>query len=133
MQQLSVKLRSLFSDVLPATVDKEKVVMHIVDVQTAEWITWEDKLHMYEYPNGNPLGFAIMLLATVDSMRIRWLLSLSAFSRRSVLLTGDSSIAKTATINTFLANLDWEKWVANTFNFGSATSLPLPDIGRIHP
>ena len=122
--KLSKYLCKQFADQLPSNIDKTRLFDYVIDTESnGEWVNWESRLQKYTYPaKGDPPQFSSILVPTIDSTQIEYLLHLLAHGGKSVLLIGDSGTAKTATINTFLSKFDKEKWATKTFNFSSATT-----------
>jgi dynein heavy chain len=122
--KLSQWLCKEYSQSVPADLkDKSRLFDYVVDLESnGEWVHWDTRIEEYHYPKDSTPEFSSILVPTIDSTQIEYLLTLLAASGRSVLLLGESGTAKTATINTFLNKFDKEKWTAKTFNFSSATT-----------
>ena len=121
--KLSVWLTKEYSAVIPDNIEKDKLFNYVVDLESGgEWVHWDTRVTIYDYPRDDIPPFASILIPTVDNTQIQYLMKLLAYSGRSVLLLGESGTAKTATINTFLGSFDKDKWVTKTFGFSSATT-----------
>lgn len=70
---------------------------------------WNTLVAQYEH---NPaLKFNEILVPTVDSTRITWLLNLMTAVKRPVILIGETGTSKTATMQNFLRTLDSNQYV----------------------
>ncbi|CAG08487.1 unnamed protein product, partial [Tetraodon nigroviridis] len=85
-----------------------------------KWIPWSSLVPKY---NHNPkIKFSDILVPTTDTTRTSWLLEQMVKIKRPVLLVGDSGTSKTATIHSFLKNLDADTMNTLMINFSSRTT-----------
>lgn len=82
---------------------------YFLDVEKKMWIPWNTLVAKYEH---NPtIRFNEILVPTVDSTRITWLLNLMTIVKRPVILIGETGTSKTATMQNFLRSLDSNQFV----------------------
>ncbi|XP_035496799.2 dynein axonemal heavy chain 10-like [Scophthalmus maximus] len=85
-----------------------------------KWVPWSSLVTKYIH---NPeMKFADILVPTIDTTRARWILEQMVKIKRPVLLVGESGTSKTATIHSFLKNLDAETVITLIINFSSRTT-----------
>eukprot|EP00002_Diphylleia_rotans_P017763 TRINITY_DN3442_c0_g1_i2.p1 TRINITY_DN3442_c0_g1~~TRINITY_DN3442_c0_g1_i2.p1 ORF type:complete len:3137 (-),score=716.67 TRINITY_DN3442_c0_g1_i2:70-9480(-) len=90
------------------------------DYQNAKWVTWSSIVKPYTPPPDRK--FSSILVPTVDTVRIAWLLDAMVRVRRPILFVGDSGTAKTVTIQNYFSKSDHETTVVLNLNFSSRTS-----------
>lgn len=64
-----------------------------------------------EYNHNPSIKFNEILVPTVDSTRVTWLLNLMTTVKRPVILIGETGTSKTATMQNFLRTLDPNQYV----------------------
>lgn len=80
-----------------------------MDVEQQIWVPWNTLVAEY---NHNPkTRFNEILVPTVDSTRVTWLLDLMTVVKRPVILIGETGTSKTATMQNFLRTLDSNQYV----------------------
>jgi len=80
-----------------------------LDIDKQIWVPWNTLVPNYEH---NPsIKFNEILVPTVDSTRITWLLNLMTDVKRPVILIGETGTSKTATMQNFLRTLDANQFV----------------------
>jgi dynein heavy chain len=85
-----------------------------------EWVPWKFLVPAYEY---NPtLKFSQILVPTVDTEKITWILKLMDKVRRPTVLIGEMGTSKTATTQNYVNNLDQDLCLVINMNFSSRTS-----------
>lgn len=83
-----------------------------MDTNQKFWVPWNTLVAKYEH---NPdTRFNEILVPTVDSTRVTWLLNLMTIVKRPVILIGETGTSKTATMQNFLRTLDPNKYVYYT-------------------
>lgn len=82
---------------------------YFLDIEEKIWVPWNTLVAKYEH---NPtIKFNEILVPTVDSTRITWLLNLMTIVKRPVILIGETGTSKTATMQNFLRSLDSNQYV----------------------
>jgi len=80
-----------------------------LDIEQQIWVPWNTLVPNYEH---NPITkFNEILVPTVDSTRVTWLLNLMTDVKRPVILIGKTGTSKTATMQNFLRTLDTNQFV----------------------
>lgn len=80
-----------------------------MDIENQIWVPWNILVPNYEH---NPsIKFNDILVPTVDSIRVTWLLNLMTDVKRPVILIGETGTSKTATMQNFLRTLDTNQFV----------------------
>ncbi|XP_072367150.1 dynein axonemal heavy chain 10 isoform X2 [Scyliorhinus torazame] len=92
---------------------------HFDDVKL-KWIPWS-KL-VTKYVHDPQVKFIDILVPTVDTTRVSWLLEQMVKIKHPVLLVGESGTSKTATTQNFLKNLNTDVNLLLTINFSSRTT-----------
>uniref|UniRef100_H3DEJ9 Dynein axonemal heavy chain 10 n=1 Tax=Tetraodon nigroviridis TaxID=99883 RepID=H3DEJ9_TETNG len=88
-----------------------------------KWIPWSSLVPKYNHnPKNIKQLFDSSLVPTTDTTRTSWLLEQMVKIKRPVLLVGDSGTSKTATIHSFLKNLDADTMNTLMINFSSRTT-----------
>lgn len=75
-----------------------------MDVENQIWVPWNTLVAKYEH--NSSMKFNEILVPTVDSTRVTWLLNLMTVVKRPVILIGETGTSKTATMQNFLRSLD---------------------------
>ncbi|ESN96268.1 hypothetical protein HELRODRAFT_67881 [Helobdella robusta] len=92
----------------------------IWDHQSNQWIRWTSKVPDYIHdPN---VKFNEILVPTIDTVSMKWILSLFLKMEKPILFSGESGTSKTATITSFLKNLNSEEYQVLGMNFSSRTT-----------
>src|SRR5690606_1069741 len=100
---------------------------YFFDTEELKWVAWADKIQLEEKddqsrnPEQRP-SFHQILIPTVDTVRLCWLLEVSIKAKAPILFVGESGTAKSVTINSFLNKLDPDKYVRLNMNFSSTTT-----------
>uniref|UniRef100_A0A8B9JEG5 Dynein axonemal heavy chain 10 n=1 Tax=Astyanax mexicanus TaxID=7994 RepID=A0A8B9JEG5_ASTMX len=90
------------------------------DGTTKKWMPWSSLVAKYIH---NPdTKFIDILVPTVDTTRVNWLLEQMVKVKRPVVLVGESGTSKTATTQNFLNNLNPDSTMVLTINFSSRTT-----------
>ncbi|XP_072908128.1 dynein axonemal heavy chain 10 [Hemitrygon akajei] len=90
------------------------------DDKKLKWVPWSSLVSKYIH---NPeVKFLDILVPTVDTTRINWLLGEMVKIKHPVLLVGESGTSKTATTQNFLKNLNTDVTLLLTINFSSRTT-----------
>ncbi|XP_017580699.2 dynein heavy chain 10, axonemal [Pygocentrus nattereri] len=90
------------------------------DGSTKKWTPWSSLVSKY---NHNPdTKFIDILVPTVDTTRVNWLLEQTVKVKRPVVLVGESGTSKTATTQNFLSSLNPDTTMVLTINFSSRTT-----------
>ncbi|XP_050527907.1 dynein axonemal heavy chain 10 [Daktulosphaira vitifoliae] len=93
---------------------------YYLDTKQELWIPWNTIVAPYEH-NANA-RFSEILVPTVDSTRITWLLGLMNDVKRPVILVGETGTSKTATMQNFLRTLNPSRYIQTNLNFSSRTT-----------
>eukprot|EP00102_Acyrthosiphon_pisum_P015188 XP_008185630.2 PREDICTED: dynein heavy chain 10, axonemal [Acyrthosiphon pisum] len=93
---------------------------YYLDIEQQIWVPWNTLVPKYEHnPN---IKFNEILVPTVDSTRVTWLLNLMTDVKRPVILIGETGTSKTATMQNFLRTLDTNQFMQTNLNFSSRTT-----------
>ncbi|GCC21332.1 hypothetical protein chiPu_0019801, partial [Chiloscyllium punctatum] len=92
---------------------------HFDDVKL-KWVPWTNLVS--KYVHDPQVKFIDILVPTVDTTRISWLLEQMVKIKHPVLLVGESGTSKTATTQNFLKNLSADVNLLLTINFSSRTT-----------
>ncbi|XP_041585454.1 dynein heavy chain 10, axonemal isoform X1 [Vulpes lagopus] len=90
------------------------------DSTRKQWIPWNKLIP--EYIHSQERKFIDILVHTVDTTRITWVLEEMVKIRQPILLVGESGTSKTATIQNFLKNLNEDITIVLMANFSSRTT-----------
>lgn len=91
------------------------------------WMAWEWLVPQYIHDRS--ATFSEILVPTVDTLRIEWILNLMNEIKRPVLLVGETGTSKTAIISSYLRKLNPDVYIILNINFSSRTSSM--DVQRI--
>ncbi|KAI4888942.1 hypothetical protein NFI96_027441 [Prochilodus magdalenae] len=90
------------------------------NTSTKKWVSWSSLVSQYIH---NPeTKFIDILVPTVDTTRVNWLLEQMVRVKRPVVLVGESGTSKTATTQNFLNSLNQDTTMVLTINFSSRTT-----------
>uniref|UniRef100_A0A8C4PW53 Dynein heavy chain AAA 5 extension domain-containing protein n=1 Tax=Eptatretus burgeri TaxID=7764 RepID=A0A8C4PW53_EPTBU len=82
------------------------------DIEKSCWRSWSELVPRYVHdPSAR---FADILVPTVDTVRVSWLLDMFVRLKHSVLLVGDAGTSKTSTTRSFLKSLSQEAYVSGS-------------------
>ncbi|XP_069789574.1 dynein axonemal heavy chain 10 isoform X2 [Narcine bancroftii] len=90
------------------------------DDEKLKWIPWSKLVP--KYIHSPQVKFLDILVPTVDTTRISWLLGEMVKIKHPVLLVGESGTSKTATTQNFLKNLNADVTLLLTISFSSRTT-----------
>jgi len=90
-----------------------------VDKDTGRWVNWTELVAQFHYQKGAP--FFNLIVPTVDSTRIKYLLRAQVDGGYHVLLGGNSGVGKTVIVEDYLVNAG-EHYVFQTKVFSAQTS-----------
>uniref|UniRef100_A0A8C5JYE8 Dynein, axonemal, heavy chain 10 n=1 Tax=Jaculus jaculus TaxID=51337 RepID=A0A8C5JYE8_JACJA len=90
------------------------------DPKRNQWIPWSKLVP--EYVHDREKKFVDILVHTVDTTRITWILEQMVKIKHPVLLVGESGTSKTATTQNFLKNLNEETNIVLMVSFSSRTT-----------
>ncbi|XP_063540762.1 dynein axonemal heavy chain 10 [Cydia strobilella] len=93
---------------------------YCLELSTLTWEAWEWLIP--EYVHDREMRFSGILVPTVDTLRMTWLIKIMESVERPVLLVGDTGTSKTAIISNYLRGLPPEKYLIQQMNFSSRTS-----------
>ncbi|KAL1513082.1 hypothetical protein ABEB36_002553 [Hypothenemus hampei] len=93
---------------------------YFLDVKEKEWVAWDWLVP--EYIHERDQRFSQILVPTVDTVRVTYILELMNQIKRPIVLVGDTGTSKTAIIQDFLRHLDSEIFILLNINFSSRTS-----------
>nr|XP_023024309.1 dynein heavy chain 10, axonemal [Leptinotarsa decemlineata] len=93
---------------------------YFLDIKEERWVAW--KWLVPEYVHEREKRFSEILVPTVDTVKVTYLLNLMNKIRRPIILIGETGTSKTAIIQDFLRNLDQEVYILLNINFSSRTS-----------
>ncbi|KAB0803715.1 hypothetical protein PPYR_00685 [Photinus pyralis] len=98
----------------------ETMYDYCLDIKNNQWVAWDWLVP--EYIHDRERRFTEILVPTVDTVRITYVLKLMNEIRRPVILVGETGTSKTAIIQDFLRQLNPEVVVLMNINFSSRTS-----------
>ncbi|KAJ0174233.1 hypothetical protein K1T71_010379 [Dendrolimus kikuchii] len=93
---------------------------YCLELTTKTWEAWEWLVPTYEHDRR--MKFPSILVPTVDTLRLTWLIKIMESVERPVLLVGDTGTSKTAIITNYLRGLPADKYIVQQMNFSSRTS-----------
>ncbi|KAF7265371.1 hypothetical protein GWI33_021219 [Rhynchophorus ferrugineus] len=93
---------------------------YFLDVKEKVWVAWEWLVPGYVHKR--ELRFSQILVPTVDTVRVTYILELMNKIKRPIVLVGETGTSKTAIIQDFLRNLDPDIFIILNINFSSRTS-----------
>ncbi|XP_045502201.1 dynein axonemal heavy chain 10 [Colias croceus] len=93
---------------------------YCLELNTKTWEAWEWLVPQYEHDRD--MRFSAILVPTVDTLRLTWIIKIMESVERPVLLVGDTGTSKTAIITNYLRGLPPEKYIIQQMNFSSRTS-----------
>ncbi|KAJ8934456.1 hypothetical protein NQ314_013331 [Rhamnusium bicolor] len=93
---------------------------YYLDIKEKVWVAWQWLVP--EYIHDKDKRFAEVLVPTIDTVRVTYLLQLMNQIRRPIVLIGETGTSKTAIIQDFLRNLDQDVYILLNINFSSRTS-----------
>nr|XP_034835442.1 dynein heavy chain 10, axonemal [Maniola hyperantus] len=93
---------------------------YCLELTTKTWEAWEWLIP--EYIHDREAKFSAILVPTVDTLKMTWLIKIMESVERPVLLVGETGTSKTAIINNYLRGLPPEKYIIQQMNFSSRTS-----------
>ncbi|XP_028177563.1 dynein heavy chain 10, axonemal, partial [Ostrinia furnacalis] len=93
---------------------------YCLELTTLTWEAWEWLVPTYEHDRD--MKFPSILVPTVDTLRLTWLIKIMESVERPVLLVGDTGTSKTAIITNYLHGLPADKYIIQQMNFSSRTS-----------
>ncbi|XP_059059014.1 dynein axonemal heavy chain 10 [Achroia grisella] len=93
---------------------------YCLELSTKTWDAWEWLVPPYEHDRD--MKFPAILVPTVDTLRLTWLIKIMESVERPVLLVGDTGTSKTAIITNYLRGLPADKYIIQQMNFSSRTS-----------
>ncbi|KAK5648316.1 hypothetical protein RI129_003208 [Pyrocoelia pectoralis] len=98
----------------------ETMYDYCLDIINDQWVAWDWLVP--EYIHDSEKKFTEILVPTVDTVRITYVLKLMNEVKRPVVLVGETGTSKTAIIQDFLRQLNPELVVLMNINFSSRTS-----------
>ncbi|XP_028025407.1 dynein heavy chain 10, axonemal [Bombyx mandarina] len=93
---------------------------YCLELTTKLWEAWDWLVPEYEHDRD--MKFPAILVPTVDTLRLTWLIKIMESVERPVLLVGDTGTSKTAIITNYLRGLPADKYIIQQMNFSSRTS-----------
>ncbi|KPJ04007.1 Dynein heavy chain 10, axonemal [Papilio xuthus] len=93
---------------------------YCLELSTKTWEAWEWLVP--EYVHDREMKFPNILVPTVDTLRLTWLIKIMESVERPVLLVGETGTSKTAIISNYLHGLPADKYIVQQMNFSSRTS-----------
>uniref|UniRef100_A0A8D9AKK0 Dynein heavy chain 10, axonemal n=1 Tax=Cacopsylla melanoneura TaxID=428564 RepID=A0A8D9AKK0_9HEMI len=88
--------------------------------QGSGWVPWSQRVKSYEHYRD--MEFGNIVVPTVDSTRLTWILGLMNEMKRPCLVVGDTGTSKTATMMDFLRSLSPDTYSQLHVNFSALTS-----------
>ena len=91
---------------------------HLFQAELDQWVTWEELIPDYRHDRSQ--RFTELLVPTLDTVRLEWLLKSMVSIHQPVLFVGETGSSKTATIRSYLRQLGSD-YTSLTLNFSSRT------------
>ena len=91
----------------------------MVDQETGKWVLWQDLVPEFHYDHNAP--FFNLIVPTVDSTRIKYILKAQVDGGFHVLLGGNSGVGKTVIVSDYMSHAG-ENYVFQTKVFSAQTS-----------
>ncbi|XP_075981627.1 dynein heavy chain at 89D [Anticarsia gemmatalis] len=98
----------------------ETLYDYCLELDTKTWEAWEWLVPTYEHDRD--MKFPAILVPTVDTLRLTWLIKIMESVERPVVLVGETGTSKTAIISNYLRGLPADKYLIQQMNFSSRTS-----------
>jgi len=95
-----------------------------------QWVHWSSRGEEYLYPTDSVPEYASILVPNVDNVCTTFLMDTIAQQHLAVLLIGEQGTAKTVMIKGFAAKYNPEKHLFKSFNFSSASTPMMFQVGR---
>ncbi|XP_030756931.1 dynein heavy chain 10, axonemal [Sitophilus oryzae] len=93
---------------------------YFLDIKQRVWVAWEWLVPGYVHERNQK--FSQILVPTIDTVRVTYILELMNKIKRPVVLVGETGTSKTAIIQNFLRHLDHDVFIILNINFSSRTS-----------
>ncbi|KAH1015210.1 dynein axonemal heavy chain 10 [Dendroctonus ponderosae] len=93
---------------------------YFLDLKEKVWVAWDWLVP--EYTHDTDQRFSQILVPTVDTVRVTYILQLMNQIKRPIVLVGETGTSKTAIIQDFLRRLDSDVFILLNINFSSRTS-----------
>ncbi|CAG9765840.1 unnamed protein product [Ceutorhynchus assimilis] len=93
---------------------------YFLNIKNKVWIAWDWLVPGYIHETN--LRFSQILVPTVDTVRVTYILQLMNQIKRPIVLVGDTGTSKTAIIQDFLRHLNPDVFILLNINFSSRTS-----------
>ncbi|CAH8518373.1 unnamed protein product [Schistosoma turkestanicum] len=90
------------------------------DVQKQVWIPWRQLVPAYIH--NKSIKFSEILVPTIETVRINWLIEKLVNAHRPLLLVGETGTSKTAICQRFLRDVNQDKNLVLTINFSFRTT-----------
>ncbi|CAF1082209.1 unnamed protein product [Didymodactylos carnosus] len=100
-------------------IEKPLLFDHIFQTESNQWMKWNDIIEPYEHDRTK--RFSELLVSTVDTVRLEWLIASMIAIHQPILIVGDTGTSKTATIRSYIRKLNPERYVSLILNFSSRT------------
>ena len=113
---------------LPPVAATETMFECVVDEEGA-WQHWSSRVQEYSCPTSAVPEYASILVPNVDNVRSTFLIHTVAKQNKAVLLIGEQGTAKTVTFKGHALRYDPEKHLFKAFNFSSASTPTLFQVG----
>ena len=113
---------------LPHSQEDETIFEYLVD-EDGKWIHWSSRVEKYIYPPDSVPEYASILVPNVDNVCTTFLIDTIAKQHKAVMLIGEPGTAKTVMIKGYTSKYDPESHLFKTFNFSSASTPMLFQVG----
>ncbi|VDN14492.1 unnamed protein product [Dibothriocephalus latus] len=93
---------------------------YMFDLEEFKWVAWRRLVPEYVYRNDLP--YPEILVPTVETVRLEWILKENFLLNRPILIVGDTGTSKTATALATIQSLNPETTTSLVINFSSRTT-----------
>ncbi|KAL3317579.1 Dynein heavy chain 10, axonemal [Cichlidogyrus casuarinus] len=93
---------------------------YFYDIKKAQWVAWIDLVPEYQHDRNK--SFTQILVPTMETVRVTSIVDLMVACNRPILLVGETGTSKTAICQSFLRDLDQDKYLVLPMNFSSRTT-----------
>ena len=112
--------RSIIPEIIQDFPFENSVWDWMVDISDGSWTQWQDLVPEFKYDDNAP--FFNLMVPTVDSTRIKYVLKAQIDGGFHVLLGGNSGVGKTVMVEDYLKQTDRGRYVFQTKVFSAQTS-----------
>ena len=110
---------------------EDETIFEYVVGENGRWQHWGERVEEFFYPPDQVLEYSSILVPNVDNVRTNFLIQTIAKQNKAVLLIGEPGTAKTVMIKGYTSSFDPEYKLTKSFNFSSATTPNMVQVGNV--